>query len=256
MPKVSIITPLYNGEDAIADCLRSVQAQTFTDYEHIVIDNNSSDGGVKIVEEMARLDNRIKLLKNEASRGAGPTRNVGIHAARGRYIAFLDCDDAWKPEKLDTQVRMMTENNLALSWTEYDIISAKGEYIRTQKSSEKATYRSILHKKAVIGCLTAVYDTKLLGKCYMKDIPMRQDFCLWLDIIKHADAHGFGYRGLSQSLSVYRLGGMTKNKLKVAQYQWKVYRETINLTVMQTVAAFVSYGLHGFSNRFPTKKAK
>ena len=251
MPKVSIITPLYNGEASIAECLKSVQAQTFGDYEHIIIDNRSSDDGVKIVQTMAKFDSRIKLLANENSRGAGPTRNIGISAASGQYIAFLDCDDAWKKDKLQIQLQKMQGLGLALSWTDYAIIDEHGKYVRTQKASENASYRSVLHKKTVIGCLTAMYDVSILGKRYMQDLPMRQDFCLWLEIIKYADAHNLNYGGIREILSVYRLGGMTKSKSKVAIYQWHVYRQNLSLTRFQTVMAFTNYGLNGLVNRIP-----
>ena len=148
----------------------------------------------------------------------------------------------------------MIDDGLALSWTNYDVVTSSGAFIRTQNSAQKTSYKDVLHKKSVIGCLTAIYDVSLLGKRYMEDIPMRQDFCLWLNIIKFCDEQNLKYGGMEEVLAVYRTGGMTKNKISVAAYQWQVYRGTLKLTIRETLTAFASYGINGLANRIPSAR--
>ena len=249
MPTVSIITPLHNGAARIEECLASVQAQSFPDYEHLVIDNLSSDDGAARVRQAALKDPRIRMLTNAESRGAGPTRNVGIMAARGRFIAFLDCDNFWKPEKLERQISFMCARGLAFSWTAYDIVTPDGVLIRTQVVKPNASRRDVLTKRAIIGCLTAIYDREILGRRLMNDLPMRQDFCLWIDILEEIERSGFAGAGLEESLAVYRTGGMTSDKRKAARAQWTALRRNLGLGRVRASGLFAAYALRTIADR-------
>jgi len=249
MPKVSIITPLYNGAATIDAAIASVQAQSLGNYEHLVIDNGSDDDSAGRVARAAKDDDRIRLLHNRAVRGAGPTRNVGIAAARGRYIAFLDSDDMWRPRKLERQVGVMEALGLAFSWTSYAVRGQEGEPVRIQAAKTSISHADLLAKRAVIGCLTAIYDAGQLGKLYMNDLPMRQDFCLWLDILRKAEEAGLKTGGIGEVLADYSAGGMTSSKMKAAGAQWRAYREHAGLSRIRAGTLFASYALRGVGNR-------
>jgi len=252
MPQVSIITPLYNGGAHIEENIASVAAQSFGDYEHLIIDNNSSDDGPEKVRAAAAADSRIRLLSNLVP-GAGPTRNVGIDTAEGRYIAFLDCDDSWRPEKLERQLVDMEKRKLALSWAGYAIHGPDGALSQTQRASSSMSIDDLLSKRKVIGCLTAIYDTALVGKHYMNHLPMRQDFCLWLDILRFAEKAGLAVGGLDEVLADYRAGGMSSNKVKAARMQWRAYREHAGLSIPETIIKFHLYAIRGVASRLINK---
>lgn len=251
MPKVSIITPLFNGANFIQQAIDSVAAQTFGDFEHIIIDNGSSDEGYEIAHSAAEQDARIVLLQNLRAPGAGPTRNMGIERASGDIIAFLDADDSWFPTKLDRQVSFMTTNGIGFSWTSYLSHDDEGVQLREIRADRHATYDDWLFKRTAIGCLTAAYDSRLLGKHYMNTLPMRQDFCLWLDLMKAAESRGVAVGGLDEILARYRVheGGMTSNKTKAARMQWRAYREHVGLSRLSTLNCFASYAWRGIAQR-------
>ena len=251
MAKVSVVTPLHNGAAYIAQNIRSVREQTFGDYEHLIIDNMSTDGGAKIAAGFAREDSRIRLLSNDAVADAGATRNVGIAAASGRYIAFLDCDDTWYPEKLERQIEAMEANHLAFSWTSYDVSDADGNILRTQVAREKITYRDFVLKRAQIGCLTAVWDVTYLGKFEMPVGDVHEDFCLWSDLIRTADIYGAAYGGIPQSLARYRthLGGKSASKVSAAKMHWRSCRQHLKLGLIPASYCFVHYALNALRDR-------
>lgn len=249
MPIVSVITPLYNGAAYIEDCIASVAAQEFTDLEHIVIDNNSTDDGPDRVRKLQEIYPHLKLLA-ETTKGAGPARNAGIRAAKGRYIAFLDADDRWKKDKLRLQISSMQEADAVFSWSGYDVIK-DGAFSRTQIARPSIGYEDLLAKRAVIGCLTAVYDAEKIGKRYMNDLPMRQDFCLWLDILSDCEKEGWRCLGIPEPLALYHVhaGGMTSDKRKAARMQWKAYREHVGLSRIRAAWLFFSYAVHALRDR-------
>jgi teichuronic acid biosynthesis glycosyltransferase TuaG len=248
--KISVITPLYQGEAHIAQCMQSVIDQSRSDIEHIVIDNNSTDAGPEIVQEYARNHPHIHLLHNPVP-GSGPTRNVGIKAAQGRYIAFLDSDDWWDPRKCDVQIEAMEQDRLAFSWTSYTLVDATGTTIRKQRSPKVMTASRHLMKRGTIGCLTAVYDSHMLGKCYMNDMGLRQDFCLWYDIFSKCELWGMETGGVPDTLAYYRVhdSGISADKKKASRMQWQAYREHVGLGIPQASLCFASYAANGILDR-------
>ena len=249
MPKVSVITPLYNGEDHIEACIDSVDNQTDRDLEHIIVNNNSTDNGPAIVRRLQETRPWIIFI-DEPEKGAGPARNAAISIAQGRYVAFLDADDAWKPEKVEQQIGEMEKIGAGFSWTAYDIFK-DGTFIRIQDALPRMSYDTLLSKRATIGCLTAIYDTHAFGKRYMNSLPMRQDFCLWLDLLKIAEAENIPCCGLNRSLAIYNAHskGMTSDKKKAALMQWKAYRTHVGLSRFQSAMKFVSYAFHAIKVR-------
>lgn len=249
---VSIITPVHNAYNHIEETIDSVLAQTFSDWELILVDDKSSDDGLQILKEYVEKDSRIKLLKNPQNQGAAITRNKGIEAAQGRYIAFLDSDDLWKPTKLEKQLAFMKQNGYAFTYTAYE--KQKGDQIiGVQEVGEKVNHNDLL-KTCSIGCLTVIYDTQKLGKMLMPIISRRQDFALWLKILKEIP---YAY-GLNEILSTYRLrsDSISGNKFKAAKYQWRVYREFENLNFFEAGYYFIHYSFFGVLKTYFHKEKK
>ncbi|WP_176719658.1 glycosyltransferase family 2 protein [Salinivibrio sp. BNH] len=242
MPTVSIITPSYDCSNYISNTIDSVLFQTFTDWEMIVVDDCSSDNSVSVINSYMEKDSRIRLIQLKENSGAAIARNTAIEVAQGRYIAFLDSDDLWEPEKLAIQLSFMQRNDIAFSFSAYHKINEEAVDIGTVSVPENVSYHQLL-KCCVIGCLTAMYDTNKIGKVYMPLIRKRQDFGLWLRILKKC---GIAY-GIAQPLAKYRVrkDSISSNKLKAALYNWKLYREVENLNLFQALYYFSHYAISG-----------
>lgn len=240
-PLVSVIMPAYNAERYISESIQSVLAQTYTNWELLITDDLSSDETQSIVKKFASNDPRIKLYVSIENGGAGSARNNSIKHANGRFIAFLDADDQWMPEKLAKQIGFMLNNNYELTFTAYKKLeggTSKGLVIPPSYT----TYKKLLNGN-VIGCLTAVYDASKLGKQYMPLIRKRQDMGLWLQILKLTSK---AY-SLPDALALYRIdSGMTQNKFEILRWQWLFYREVVKLNLFRTVYHFLIYSVKGF----------
>ena len=241
-PEVSIITANYNCEKFIKDTIESIQAQVFTNWELIIVDDNSKDLSVEIINTYIKDDERIQLLCNQENLGAAKTRNRAIDIARGRFIAFLDSDDLWKPNKLEKQLAFMKRENIPFSYSSYDLIDEDNNPMGKFEVKGKVSYSNLL-KTCDIGCLTAIYDTKSLGKVNMPDILRRQDFGLWLRLLKKTD---YAY-ALEDNLAIYRLrkSSISSNKRKAAAYQWKIYRDVEKLNLISSAYYFFNYAMNG-----------
>lgn len=247
---VSVIMPSYNSEKFIAQSLESALAQTYADLELLVIDDGSTDGTLGIAQGYAKQDSRVKVLKMPSNGGAAESRNLGIQHAQGRYIAFLDSDDLWLPHKLERQIGWMDEAKRPFTYTAYDKIDEEGQPLGHIGVPPQTTYSELL-KTCVIGCLTAVYDTQTFGKVLMPSIRKRQDFALWLKLLKQTPK---AY-GLNETLAVYRVRGdsISANKKSAAHYVWKLYREVEHLPLPQSAWYFSHYAVRGvLRTKFPS----
>lgn len=246
---VSIVMPCYNGSKFIGNSIQSVLSQTYKYFELIVVDDGSSDNSMSIVKKFN--DDRIKLLTTDGQCGAATARNLAIENARGRYIAFLDCDDLWHNDKLEKHINYIMRNDLAFSWTDYNVINENGEFIRIHKSKTQGNHIDLLTKKLTIGCLTVIYDVEKLDKLFMPNIKMRQDLALWVLIIKKCCSNGLGFGGCSNILSDYRVhsNSMTKNKWMAAKYQWRLYRNIESISIFKSTIFFISYIFNATKDR-------
>ncbi|WP_404401811.1 glycosyltransferase [Idiomarina seosinensis] len=237
---VSVIMPSFNSATCIERTIRSVQAQTHANWELLITDDCSTDNTVEIVESLAKSDARIKLSRLPNNSGAAVARNEAIKRAKGRYIAFLDADDRWLESKLEAQITFMQQHSVALCYSAYHTIK-DGSRVNTFIPPASIGYKDLL-KTCSIGCLTAIYDVQYVGKRYMPLIRKRQDFALWLDILRD----GTVAKGLKKPLAEYTLGGgISQNKLKVLQYQWSVYRDVEKLSLLTSCYYFFCYGING-----------
>ena len=219
---VSIITPSYNCADYIGKTIESIQAQTYQDWELLITDDCSSDNSCEVIEKYMSTDPRIKLFRLEKNSGAGVARNKSIREAKGRFIAFCDSDDRWHPEKLERQLKFMTEGNYSLTYTSYYTCKEDGSLAGYVECLRRLTPMKILRDNG-IGCLTAVYDAEKIGKHYMPAIRKRQDWCLWMSII---DQTRRAY-GLQEPLAYYclRKDSISSNKVEMLKYNFAVYHD-------------------------------
>lgn len=246
---VSVITPVFNCSRFIGETIESVQAQTHTDWELICVDDCSTDGSVEIVQSYIEKDSRICLIRLDVNSGAAVARNTAIDAAKGRYIAFLDSDDVWLPCKLETQLDQMNRNNVAFCFSAYARIDEQNNVICTVGVPLQVCYQGML-KTSVIGCLTAIYDTAFFGKVSMPLTRKRQDYALWLKLLKRTDYA----RGIPEVLALYRVrpGSVSANKLDAARYTWNIYRSIEGFGFWKSTYYFLNYAVRGFlRSKFP-----
>lgn len=243
---VSVITPSYNSEEFIAQAIESVLAQSYQLWEMIIVDDGSLDASADIINSYCWNDARIKLITVGEKSGPGKARNLAIKAAKGRYIAFLDSDDLWLPEKLAKQIIFMQEHKLAFTYASYQLTNQDNDDLGVFITAEQISYEDLL-RTSNIGCLTAVYDTHRLGKLYMPEIMQQEDYGLWLAILKRIK----NAIGMQEPLAVYRLrkGSISSNKLYAAMYQWIVYRDIEKLGLLPSIYYFLHYAYHGLMKR-------
>lgn len=218
---VSIITPSYNTEKFIAETIESVVSQSYQNWEMIIVDDVSTDRSVKIIENYIKQDSRIKLIKLKSNSGAAVARNKAIAKANGRFIAFIDSDDLWKPTKLEEQISFMLEKAIVFTYSAYNLIDEEGKSLNIIKNPlEKVDYVELL-KENQIGCLTVVYDKEKLDKCYMPLIRKRQDYGLWLSILKKTP---YAYK-VPNVLASYRVrqDSISRNKINLLKYNYKLF---------------------------------
>lgn len=223
MPLVSIITPAYKCKDTFADTFNSIISQTFSNWEWLIVEDNSNDGTFDFIKNLIKNDKRIKLYQTQKNSGAATARNVAIQNAIGKYIAFIDADDLWLPNKLEKQLAFMQENSCLFSCTDYDLLYENGKRSSYKLKKNRFTYRNLLTANA-IGCLTVMYDSEKIGKVFMPlDCEKREDHGAWLDITKK---NIVAYK-LPECLSIYRVSNssVSASKIKMFKYQFQLYRK-------------------------------
>ncbi len=237
---VSIITASYNVEQYIAETIASVQSQTYQDWEMIITDDASTDNTCKIIEEIAKKDGRIKLLKLKQNSGPAVARNQSIKKARGRFIAFLDADDIWYPDKLALQVKLMLEQNISVSFTSYQHIDEAGKDLNyVINAIPNLSYAKLL-KNNYIGNLTGMYNVSKLGKLYQPNLKKRQDWCFWLEALKRSNKPAVG---IQQVLAKYRIrkGSVSRNKVQLLKYNFLVYHQYLKFSFLKSMLYLVVF---------------
>jgi len=221
-PLVSVITPAYNSARFIAETIASVKNQTFSNWEMIVVDDASRDDTENIVTEIARHDPRIRFAKLSKNSGAGVARQTAVEMALGRYIAFLDADDLWKPEKLKKQLHFLSESNQGFAFSAYDGIDQHGKPTGVRVNVPKRLTYRILFFCNFVGNLTGIYDTEVFGKIPISTVRKRQDWILWLHVLKKLKR----VQSMPESLALYRVHGqsLSSSKLRLLKDNYAVYR--------------------------------
>jgi teichuronic acid biosynthesis glycosyltransferase TuaG len=232
MSLISIIMPTYNSEKYINKTILSVKNQTYSNWELIIIDDCSTDDTKQFVETFLENDERIKYVRLEKNSGAAVARNKGVEIASGDYLAFLDSDDIWLPNKLERQLNFMFDNGYLFSSTNYEYVDEHGQSMgRITKSYEKLDYHGLL--KHGPGNSTIMYNVKETGKQFVPDIRKRNDYLMWIGLIKKTK---FLY-GLDETLTQYRVrsNSLSENKLDLIKYHWIIYRHYEKLSLLYSL---------------------
>ena len=241
-PLISIITPNYNASKYIAATIESVQKQTYSNWELLIVDDCSSDNSVEIIKTFQKNDARIKLLELTQNAGPAIVRNEGIKQAQGNYLTFIDADDIWLPNFIETSLKKIKESEgfVFASYHRFneDLEPCYKDFI----VPSKVNYADIL-KSNSISCLTAFIDIDKLGKFYMPEVLYRQDMGLWLKYLKRIDVA----IGIKQPLAIYRIRkkSHSRNKLNLLKHQWKFYRNVAQLSILESMYYFLCWMFFG-----------
>jgi teichuronic acid biosynthesis glycosyltransferase TuaG len=239
---VSIIMPAYKAAAVISESIQSVVDQTYQQWELIITDDRSPDNTVEVVTSWCKRDGRIKLIEAPANGGPAAARNLSLGQARGRWIAFLDSDDLWLPQKLEIQLKFHLQQQAKVSYTEFRRTQADGTGVgRLIKIPTKLTYRQLLGNTG-IATSTVLVDRKLTGTFSMKKM-YYDDFGCWLDILRS----GGWASGLHEDLMRYRVmgGSVSRNKRRSAIEVWKTYRKVEKLSFPYSIMCFTNYAVRG-----------
>jgi len=239
---ISILMAAYNAEKTIKTAIESVLAQTYDDWELIVVNDCSKDKTQAVVSEIAARDSRVRLINNETNLGVSITRKKGAAAAKGTWIAVLDSDDMWKPDKLEKQMRLVNDKNAELVFTGSGFIDNEGSPIDWQLHvPETLSYRELL-KQNLVSNSSVLVKKELYEQFYVVDDSIYNDFAMWLQIIKA----GYKVCGLDDPLLIYRLsrGSRSRNKIKSAIRTWNTYRY-IGLNLIEAVYFMCWYAVRG-----------
>lgn len=229
---VSIIMPSYNTARFIAETIESVLVQTYVNWELIIVDDCSSDDTDRVVGSY--VDTRIRYFKNKKNSGAAASRNRALREARGRWIAFLDSDDLWLPEKLEKQIRFMEEKNYHFSYTMYSEIDEESESLGRTVFGPRRISKTGMYNYCWPGCLTVMYDAEKVGLIQIEDIRKNNDYAMWLKVCRKADCYL-----LAENLAKYRKRtGSISNHSYVSLIKWhyRLYREAEGRGILPSVA--------------------
>jgi teichuronic acid biosynthesis glycosyltransferase TuaG len=221
-PLVSIITPSFNSDKFIIETIQSVQNQTHQNWEMIIVDDCSTDNTTSIIEQFVINDNRIHFLQLEKNSGAGIAREMALSKASGDYISFLDADDLWKPLKLEKQLQFLKDNKIHFTFSFYDCIDEEGNALNKRvEAPRNLSYRQLFFCNYV-GNLTGIYKVNYFGKIAISSTRKRQDWIVWLTILKKIKRA----KPVPESLAFYRIrnNSLSASKVDLLKHNFAVYR--------------------------------
>ncbi|WP_449557210.1 glycosyltransferase family 2 protein [Huaxiibacter chinensis] len=249
---ISIIMPSYNSSKTIGHSIDSVIKQSYTNWELIITDDCSTDNTLTILNEYVSRDSRIRVFSNTVNSGAAVSRNNSIAESKGRYLAFLDSDDIWLPEKLSKQYTFMTLNNdVDFTFTAYEFIDVTGirfgRPVDLQGHELSFSYYDMLRKKATLGCSTVMLRKAAFKDCKMPLIRTGQDYALWLKLLKEGKKAYL----INEVLTQYRIlpNSISRNKFKKCKRQWQIYRDLEKLNIYQSYISFAHYAWRAIFRR-------
>ena len=230
---VSIIMPSYNTAKFISETIESVSVQTYPNWELIIVDDCSTDDTDAVVRPYL-VDDRIRYIKNEKNSGAAVSRNRALREAKGKWVAFLDSDDLWLPEKLEKQIEFMEKNDYHFSYTNYIEIDEESKTNGKRVTGPKKITKHGMYNYCWMGCLTVMYDAETIGLIQIADIKKNNDYAMWLKACKKADCYL-----LDEVLAKYRKrSGSISNHgyTKLIKWHYKLYREAEKRSPLVSVA--------------------
>jgi teichuronic acid biosynthesis glycosyltransferase TuaG len=245
-PLVSVITPVFNAVEVLPETLRSVQDQTLSDWEHILVDDGSTDASTELIQRAAAADSRLRLLRTHVRGGPGRARNQALECARGKYAAFLDADDLWLPQKLKHCVAWMKSNNHSFIYHDYRHISRDGRKTGALIAGPNRLDFHSLHTRRGAGCLTVVIDLQKLPdfRFPTDHEDLNEDFLAWLQLLRTGH---LGHR-LPEDLGRYRLSETSRNGNRIASAIacWRIYRNESKLPLGRALNWWAQYAWHAF----------
>lgn len=229
---VSVIMPSYNTGAYIKESIKSVLDQTYDNWELIIVDDCSTDNTYDVLSEIH--DERIRYIWNEKNSGAAISRNKAISEARGQWIAFLDSDDLWMPEKLEKQISFMQTNDYSFSYTNYEEIDLVGNRTGVRITGPKKITKTGMYNYCWPGCLTVMYDASKAGLIQIADIKKNNDYAMWLKVCKKADCYL-----LDELLALYRkgrTGSVSTQSIKtLIGWHYKLYRDAEGMNLIKSI---------------------
>ena len=250
IPLVSVIMPAYNAQEYIEEAIRSVQQQTVTDWELLVLDDGSQDETAAIVERLACKDPRIRFLPNDHNMGTARTRNRGLDLSRGQYVAFLDSDDVWLPTKIEQQINALVSEDADMVYTSYSIVGNDGvpccdDFLVLDKVSLEDMLR-----RNEIGCSTVLLSQRAQQRYRFPVDFYHEDYALWLKMLRD----GAVAVGVTDILVRYRFHANSRasNKLRSAIRRWHIYRDLLKMPLLQGgwyLVQYIFYGIKKYRRR-------
>lgn len=241
---VSIIMPSYNTGKYIGQSIESVLRQTYTNWELLIVDDCSCDNTDEVVKSYS--DSRIKYFKNDKNSGAAVSRNRALREAKGKWIAFLDSDDIWLPEKLDRQIHFMLTNGYHFSYTNYAEIDTNGAPTGVKVTGPRKITKTGFYNYCWVGCLTVIYDSEVVETIQIADIKKNNDYAMWLKVCKKADCYL-----LNEELALYRRGRngsvSTHSIITLVKWHYKLFRQAENeppVKAMMNTTRNMCFGLY------------
>lgn len=242
-PLVSVIMPAYNAEKYIEQAIRSVQKQTVRSWELIVVDDRSTDKTAEQIRRLAAEDMRIIPVYSETNHGAAESRNIALRQCRGEFVALLDADDVWHPQKLERELERARETDADLVYSSYAMIDEQGTRCFSDFIVEESTDLQSMLNCNTIGCSTVLMKAKVLEKRPFVTDFYHEDYVMWLSLLQ-AGCKAVGVRDILVDYRVAR-GSRSFNKLKSAKNRWRVYRDYLKLPLIPSVKAMVGYAING-----------
>ena len=251
---ISIITPVYMCENVIARTIESVRAQTHANWELLLIDDCSPDGSAAIVLDYAKKDPRIRYEKLAVNSGAAVARNTGIGVAKGRYLAFLDSDDLWKPEKLEIQISFMQKTGAAFTYTDYAYINNDDKITRAHIACSDCINYDRLVRGSIIMCSSVMLDLEAVGHFVMPNIRSGQDYATWTMLMRTKEITAYN---VGENLSMYRRDGvsLSSNKIRAFRRTWRINRQLEGMSFWKCFSCISIYSFHWLVRNF-LKKSK
>ena len=236
MPLVSIIMPYYKKELYLESAIQSILNQSYTNFEVLLINDDIENK--HFIKKISSLDSRIKLIHNDKNLGAGQSRNIAIKLSKGEFIAFCDCDDLWKKNKLELQLNLMKQFNLNFSFTSYDIIGENSNFIRFRKAPNYINFKK-LRNSCDIGLSTVIIKKNIFKneKYQFANLKTKEDYVLWLRLA----LDGVEMRGFDKNLVSWR---KNKNSLSSSTIQklmdgYRVYRVYLGYGVLKSLFCLI-----------------
>ncbi|PQB05494.1 glycosyltransferase family 2 protein [Aureitalea marina] len=245
---VSVVSPVFNSAPYLQGCIQSVLDQTYTQWEMLLVDDASTDGSSQIMKKAAAMDKRIRIFFNQENQGAAHSRNKATEEAKGEYIAFLDSDDLWEPDKLNLQIQQMESTGNPVCFSNYIRIDEQGHELGIRiKAIPELSYQKQLRNN-YIGNLTGIYRVSSIGKIMSPAIRKRQDWAVWLEAIRRSSTPALG---LDHDLARYRVGqtSISSKKWRLLSHNYRFYREYLHFSGIKSFTYLLIFLWEYFLNR-------